>query len=174
MGIYIYGIIIASTLSLFIMKAITSKEPFFRLLITALKHTTYATLCIVFILQTFNQAIYLAHEYKTYADKPVSERCPGWLASAHTSGAFFRKILPEARSAQFISDLDITQEFGMILYGATAYHLYPIDIRNIRQEPSDTIIVTEKKKPLESIPGNYKIIGNINARHFLAVKKDDL
>ena len=170
---YIYCIIVISTISIHCFRAKIFKPQPPAGLMHILKQVTFATFCIILALQITGQVKHLAFEHKNYAIRPADERYPGSLRTLYDCGTFFRKILPGKHSAKFISDMDISREPGMFMHRAIAYYLYPIDIRNIRQEPDDSLVIINKNNPAQSIPDNFRILGTVNQKHFLAIKLRD-
>jgi len=168
--LYIYGIIIITSACVFCLRKKLFRPQFPIPVSSILKYVTCSVFCIVLTLQTVNQAIYFAFERQKYSQKSTGEKLPTQLSILSDSAAYFQSILPGKHSADFISDLDISRDPGMLIYSAFAYYLYPIDIRDIRREPKDILIVLEKNDPLKSIPDDYIIIGNIDQKYFLARK----
>ena len=168
----IYFIIVLSSLSVhfFRLKRANPESP--TDLMHTLKQVACAAFCIVLALQTINQAIILKIEHKHYASKPPEKRYHSSVKPLYDSGTFFKKIFPGPHSAKLISDMNIKKDPGMFLYSAFSYYLYPIDIRGVRQEPYDSAIVIKKKDPLDSIPKDFRVIGVVDEKYFLAVKRN--
>lgn len=133
---------------------------------TILLNVTFSVFCIILVLQTINQIKHFAYEQKKYASKSIAEKLPKPLNAYFNSGAYFREILPGKHSTEFISDLDLSKDPGMFLFRAVAYYFYPIDTRNIRQEPKDTAIIIEKTNPLQSIPDGFEIVGSYRQQYY--------
>ena len=120
-----------------------------------------------------NQIKYFVFEHKHYAAKPIDEKYYGILKTVHDYAVFCRRNLPGKHSAQFISDLDVSKDPGMSTHRAVAYYLYPIDIRNIRQEPKDSLVVFKKNNPVQSVPDDFRVIGMFGETNLLAVKQEE-
>ena len=68
--------------------------------------------------------------------------------------------------------MDLSGEPDMFYYRALAYYLYPIDIRDIRRQEKDSVMILSSEAYSPHIPENFKILGSIDERCFLAVKKE--
>ena len=83
-----------------------------------------------------------------------------------------RKILPGKHTAGFITDMDLQHDPGMYYFRALAVFFYPIDIRHIRREDQDCLIVFRKTDAENYVPPGYKILLKYGDESLLAIKKE--
>lgn len=84
---------------------------------------------------------------------------------------FCKNLVSGRHKAIFTTDLDITQDPGMILHRSLAFYLYPIDIRGIHQDEPDLWIAFDKREAVKYLPEGYTVIGILNDRNLIAKKK---
>ncbi len=84
---------------------------------------------------------------------------------------FVQKKITEPRSAKFITDLNTAQDPGMLMHRQIAYFLYPIDIRGIRSEPVDVLILFEKKAAKNYVPEDFETVYSMNNNNLVAIKE---
>ena len=169
--VYIYGAILLSTITIHILRArIFRARPWIPLL-SILQLATSIMLGLIVLFQITNQIFRFAFEHRTYAAQPLEERFPGNLKTIYEFASFCRDTLPGEHSARFLSKMDISRDPGMFLQRALAYYLYPIDIRNIRGDSEDSLVIWGMLNPEQSVPDDFKIIGVFDTTSLLAVKK---
>jgi hypothetical protein len=137
-----------------------------------LKQVAFTAFCILLIFQTSGQMGRFVSEYKSVAAKPIKERYPPLLKDPYAYALFCQEHLSGKHSADFISDMDVSRDPGMYVHRALVYFLYPIDIRNIRRKPADSLIIFEKNNPIQSVPDGFKIVGFFNGRNVFAIKQE--
>ncbi len=112
-------------------------------------------------------------KYQTTLIKPQQHRYENSNIPIILDFAQKTKLLaPGPRNAKFITDWDLNKSPFMFYHRVLAYFLYPIDIRNVRKEPIDTIVVFNKKNPLEVVPDNFEVLKVLGKKGLIAVKKD--
>ena len=84
---------------------------------------------------------------------------------------YCQRLLPGQHSAKLITGLDTSRDPGMLIHRKLAYFLYPIDIRNIRKEPVDSLIIFAVKDATQLVPEDFQISGKYNESSLIAVKK---
>lgn len=128
------------------------------------------TLLITMVLQTIGQTYYFTHEFQWIDGKKIADRYPGALKEIVDFAGFCKKKWPGKHSCQLITDLDMSRDPGMFFHRTLAYHLYPIDIRDIRRSPADCAIVFIAENPLSRVPKGYDVIGSWGKKNLLAIK----
>jgi hypothetical protein len=111
-------------------------------------------------------------DYQIFANKSLDQK--NQIIESNHSYAFAQfchTILPGRHTAKLVTDLDLSRDPGMFIYRQFAYYLYPIDNRNIRNEPVDTLIIFIKNNARKNIPDNFQIIGTFNKNNLIAIKK---
>ena len=116
---------------------------------------------VVFLagLQQIDRQASLRHEMETYGGKSLEERYEYIFLKIYHNAMETKKHLHHRHQGQLITDWDISQDPGMYMQRALAYHLYPkVSLRFDNGTPQDCIIIFSKKDPLKYIPDDYKII----------------
>jgi len=75
--------------------------------------------------------------------------------------------------AEFITDLDLQEGFGMTTHRMLAYFLYPIDIRH--EKPEEQInckVIFQKDKAMDYVGKEYKALKVFNEKNIFAVRND--
>lgn len=138
-----------------------------------IKHLLSLFLVLVIAFQTMNQARYFMALRQKYHGKTIEERRQPLLKEISRFAQYCQEKLPGRHNAQFLSDLDLSDDPGMFIHRALAYYLYPIDIQSIRQGPKDSLIIFYKKDAAQHIPKGYKLIEQINEYNAVAIKSGD-
>ncbi len=84
--------------------------------------------------------------------------------------AFRQAVKDRPLSAEFVTDMDISHDPGMLEHRSLAFFLYPVDIRNIYDANRDAWIAYQKKNAAETVPEGYQIIYQYDERNLIAVK----
>src|SRR3989338_2900930 len=172
----VYILIFLSAATFVILKVIFWKSRGDFQLAPTLKHLMFLFLVLVIAFQTINQAKYFVAMHQEYHGKTIEERRQPLLREISRFAQYCQEKLPGRHNAQFLSDLDISNDPGMFIHRALAYYLYPIDIQGIRQGPKDSLIIFHKKITAQHIPEGYKLLGQINEYNAVAIRssKDKL
>lgn len=128
------------------------------------------TLLITMALQTTGQTYYFIREFRRIDGKKTADRYPGALREIVDFAGFCKQKLPGKHSCQLITDLDMSRDPGMFFHRTLAYHLYPIDIRDIRRSPADCAIVFIAQNPQSRVPKDYDVIESWGEKSLLAIK----
>jgi len=138
--------------------------------LTCIKKLTYSNirkglyvliLGIAFILMNIN--VYFLYELVRF----VSEDNQKSDGPNKLIGAFYRtqkiadqikKVIPNACNAELITDIDVGQDPGAYNLRVLAYHLYPIDIRQVRSKDPECFIYIDKAEWLQLIPNGYSAV----------------
>lgn len=123
--------------------------------------------------QTFSLLRHALNEFRVYAEKSTEEKYAHIISGkAYTFARYCRSLLHGPHRADFITDMDLANDPGMITHRMLAYHLYPIDIRGIREEAADSLILFKKKNAVASVPENFEIIGRFDEDSLIAAPKN--
>jgi len=98
------------------------------------------------------------------------------------AGEYFRgpvwaqQLLPPGRryTCQLLTDMDISQDPGMLKHRMLSYFFYPVDLRNVHGQEPNCIFAFDKDKAASHVPPEYVIIKKWDDRHLLAILKDTL
>lgn len=109
---------------------------------------------------------------KTFSGKTTEEKNAA-LRHNHIFifAQFCRSRLPEKGAARIVTDLDLTRDPGMFYQRRLAYYLYPIDMRNVRQEEPEIMIIFAKHNAKASVPEDFEILASLDEENLVAVKK---
>ncbi len=143
-------------------------------ILTTALFTAFALFYLLSVLQTISQIDNARAEFKIFTNKSNDEKNIA-IAGKKLYGfvQYCRKILPGVHNAQFLTDMDLSNDPGMITQRMLAYYLYPIDIRNVRNDPLDSLIVFAKKDAVANVPDDFRIIGVFDQSSVIAIKKVD-
>ncbi len=83
---------------------------------------------------------------------------------------FCKQLLPGPHKADFVTDMDMDHGPNMLLHRSLAFHLYPIDIRDVRQQRSDSWIAFNKANARAHIPEGFELLGALNDENVIAVR----
>ncbi len=125
---------------------------------------------IIITLQTIGQTYYFTHEFQWINGGKTTDRYPRALKEIVDFAGFCKQKLPGKHSCQLITDLDISHDPGMFFHRTLAYHLYPIDIRDIHRSPADCAIVFIAQDPRSRVPEGYDVVGSWGEKGLLAIK----
>jgi hypothetical protein len=125
---------------------------------------------IIVALQTIGQTYYFIREFQWINGKKTADRYPGALKEIVNFAEFCKQKLPGKYSCQLITDFDMSRDPGMFFHRTLAYHLYPIDIRDIRRSPANCAIVFIAQNPRSRVPKSYDVIGSWGEKSLLAIK----
>lgn len=167
---YIYLILILSITTIYMLKMTVWRTHEMLNLRSLLYGVMGAALLVTVSLQTIGQTYYFVRESQWYSKKAPANRYPGALKEIVEFAGFCKEKLPGNHSCQFISDLNLSNDPGMFFHRTLAYHLYPIDIRDIRRDPIDCAIVFVAANPRTRVPEGYDIIGIWGPESLLAIK----
>ncbi len=163
---YIYQIVLLSVIAVYILK----KSGWRKNLPSMLSGVLTGTLLITMALQTTGQTYYFIREFRRIDGKKTADRYPGALKKIVDFAGFCKQKLPGKHSCQLITDLDMSRDPGMFFHRTLAYHLYPIDIRDIRRSPADCAIVFIAQNPQSRVPKDYDVIESWGEKSLLAIK----
>lgn len=166
-----YYIVVAATL---IVSALQWK--FFRKdqPVNGLK-TFFITAFSVYVLMTLCQTVslyrYFAADIRQFYGRPVEDRCRYLYGHIYLYARACRQVLPGKHTAELVTDMDMSRDPGMFSHRALAYFLYPIDIRGIRGEPPDCLVIFRKQDARSHVPPGYEVVLPYDGQSLLAVKK---
>ena len=111
-------------------------------------------------------------EFSIYHGKSTQEKYAAVIGGkTYVFAQYCKRNLPGSHNAEFMTDSDLSRDPGMINHRMLAYFLYPIDIRNVRNESKDSLIIFKKKDALSYVPAEYKVIGMFDSNNLIAVKR---
>ncbi len=123
--------------------------------------------------QTLSLFRHALTEFRVYTGKSTEEKYAKIISGkAYTFARYCRSVLPGPHRANFMTDMDLNNDPGMITHRMLAYHLYPIDIRGIREEAADSLIIFKKKNAVADVPDDFEIIGLWGEDSLIAVPKN--
>jgi len=170
---YYYSIVLISFILAVTLKRLPS-IPLFKLRSpqSLLVTSGFFALVLSLGLQSFTYVNAFTKEYRGLRGKSLHERQLILnYGKVYQFARHARLLLKDHPSAQLITDMDITTDPGMYIRNFLAYHLYPVDMRNIRGEPVDNLIIFRKKNALQSVPEDFEILEQIDEENIIAVKK---
>jgi len=128
------------------------------------------------ISQTLGQIFYLRSCMEDNHRRTVNEKYASLLGPVFNYSITVRQTLLEQKhfSCQFLTDKDLSRDPGMLDFRIIAYFLYPVDLRNIRAEEQDCLVVYDKKNATQFVPADYRIVQKFDDRHLVAVRQDSL
>ena len=130
----------------------------------------------MFFLHTAWQGVgtcrYLQDIFCAFASKTPEQKYSLFAREEYLFAQLCHRLLPGPHSAQFVFGQDVSRDPGMIKRNALAYFLYPIDIRDIRSEEKDSLIIYKHQDARALVPPNYTIIGLYNEDSVIAVKRE--
>ena len=121
--------------------------------------------------QTIGQGIYFKDMRKRYKGKTYHEKKVETFGKIYIYSLNSRRLLPGRHQGKLITDMDISRDPGMINHRSLAYLLYPIDIRRVRGDGEDCLVVFNKKDAMASVSEEYEIIQTFGPYDLLARKK---
>ncbi len=167
---FIYLIMQLSITIVYMLKILVWRRQQALTLPSLLSGVLTGTLLITMALQTIGQTYYFIHKFQSVGGKKAVDRYPGALKGTVDFAGFCKQRLPGSHNCELISDLDTYRDPGMFLHRTLAYHLYPIDIRDIRSAPSDCVIVFATADALSRVPKGYGVVGTWGPENLLAIK----
>ncbi len=138
------------------------------------KTVVIAFLALVIAGQTANRLMSFGPEIRYYITKDKQQRYFSFFRGLHDFARQCKNVLPGAHNAEFISDLDFSEEVpGLFTYWCLSYYLYPIDIKDIHpQKSKDCVIVFSGNNPKSRLPrDSYEKIYLIGNQGLVAIKK---
>ena len=137
--------------------------------------TCFCIFFLVNILQMGPLVKFFKKDIRLFSGKPLHEKHMK-ITHGFTSvyARMSKEVLPGFHSAAFVSDIDIHKSPGMLIHRMLAYYLYPIDMRQMRKEPIDCMVLFHKKNAEEYIPDDFEILRVLDNKNIIAIKKEIL
>lgn len=127
---------------------------------------------VVSALQTISLAYDAKKEFKIFAGKTMEQKYSAIAGpKIYSFIRYSKERLPGFHNTQFLTDMNLEKDPGMIIYRILAYFLYPIDIRNVRGGASDSLIIFAKDHAAASVPENFRVLGTFDQHTLIAVPK---
>ena len=170
-NLYFYELIFMSTLIVIVWQRLKI-QPLRRL--NHLKTLLVVSSVVYMIMigwQVINQVDHLKKIQYAFAGRTLDQRLEILFGNTYLYARDVKKLIPGKHTGELITSLDVAQDPGMFIHRALAYHLYPVDIRGIRGEAPDCLIVFMKDRAIESVPADYRIVRIFDDQNLLAVKK---
>jgi len=138
-------------------------------------------------IQTFNYIRYFHTQHQAIKNKTVEEKKVMIFGDLYEFSEFCKKLLPGRHSGRLITDMDLNNTTGAHDHIVLTYNLFPITIQyNPRQrrlflkyvvgpsepEPTNVLVVYQKKNPKKSVPKNFSIIGYFDESSLLAIRNE--
>lgn len=137
-----------------------------------LHSTMIATYALVITIQTMSFLKYAHKELRTFSGKSTEEKYASVIGGkTFIFAQYCKAVLSGAHNAEFMTDMDLSQDPGMLTHRMLAYYLYPIDIRKIRGGSSDSLIIFAKRNAVKNVPEDFEILAVYNNENVIAVKK---
>lgn len=128
------------------------------------------SLCI----QTIGQWPYIVSQFKRLTGRAEEQRVSDKnILNINRFIRFCQEHIKGRHAAQLITDINIEQQPGDYYYRYIAVSLYPIDVRGIRGEPQDVLVIFDKSDPYNSVPNDYQVLAVYDQRSLLAVRRGD-
>ncbi len=160
---YIYLILLLSICGVYLFKHPRA--------VFAVKVTSGIVLVLALILQLSGRLIYFNKEYPYYTSQNINQRYLPYLRPLYRFAEDCRHRLPGKHQGTFLTGMDMSQEVpGKFIYEVLSYYLYPIDIRDVREEDKDCLVVFAKDNPSKNVPKGYRIILK-EKNNLLAIKQ---
>lgn len=145
--------------------------------ITSIHSTALPLVFTLFFLFTILQTIGLVNdaqkEFRIYAGKSIEEKYVAITGKQiYLFVRYCRQTLPGFHNARLLTDMDLSKDPGMITHRVLAYFLYPIDIRNIRNGPVDSLILFANRNAIANVPEDFEIRGIFDQSSVVAVKRN--
>ncbi|MFP4472710.1 MAG: hypothetical protein ACLFPX_02400 [Candidatus Omnitrophota bacterium] len=122
----------------------------------------------LFLLQTLRVEMFLCEILGSNRKRMLSDIIWPFYVRAQ----YIRQAYPQCRSLQYVTDMDLSHDPGMVTQRIWAYYLYPLDLRGIRgdsKSPDCLFIFQSDNVPLR-LPKGYSL--ELKDRHMgLAVKR---
>ncbi len=139
---------------------------------------TITLTCILALLtfagiQQINRFDYFKRENKRIAGKTLHEKNSALFGARYHFAQASQNALSGRHQGILITDLDFSKSPYMFHHRQLSYFLYPsVSLRLDNQSPKDILVLYYKKRPLEHIPENYKILlSSEDKNYILAIKK---
>ncbi|MCA9401088.1 MAG: hypothetical protein KC713_05640 [Candidatus Omnitrophica bacterium] len=123
------------------------------------------------IIQTISIGTYIKVKNIVLAQRTVDEKKQIFFQEGALLAEDIHLRLPGSYQAEMLTDMNVLKDPGMYLHRATAYLLYPIDIRNIHSGPTEVLVMFKKKNAADFVPEDYEIIKFVDENNLIAVKK---
>lgn len=136
-----------------------------------IKKIIIISLIVIIFLQTINQINYSIKEFNTFKNLPFHSHRPQFFTDAAQIAQLYKKNLPGKHNAYFKTDLNMSADPGMLFHRALAYYLYPIDIRNTRNDSKDSLIVFQKNDPMSELTDDWQLLAIIDDKSLVAIRK---
>ena len=155
--IYLYGIILTSILIMFFYRWLQGFQKRDCTDSPSYPRTAFLISLIVFFistgLQTFTHAKHFFSEIEQFSGQSLSKKKYDLFKWPYAISLHCRAHFPGKHRSTFITDLDVARDPAMTFHRRLAYHLYPIDIRNIRtDQPVDCYTIVCRENAESAIP----------------------
>ncbi|MGE0269150.1 MAG: hypothetical protein AB7S78_11930 [Candidatus Omnitrophota bacterium] len=134
--------------------------------------STLSVFTFLLIIQTICISKVWGKSFELFANKTEVEKFHGsTVQQSLIMAEFCKKFAPGTQKAKFETDLDITEDPGMLIHRSFAFYLYPIDIRNIYRGEPNLWIAFQKKEAIRHVPRGYKVLGILDDQNIIAMKE---
>lgn len=135
-----------------------------------LRNVTVALLILMNIAQMAGILRFWRKSVHMFAGHRAYERSP-FARPKEIATAFRRAVGDRPLRGQFISDLDISRDPGMLEHRSFAFFLYPVDIRNVYSQDPEAWVAYRKTNAAAEVPEGYTIVYQYDENNLIAVRK---
>lgn len=140
------------------------------------KNNPFILMVVILVVITTAQFIqhfkYFVHQYSKYSDQTMAQKKISLFGFPYIFAMNCKNHLKGYHAGKFITDMDISRPREMSIHRLLAYYLYPIKIRNHRdEEQPDCLVFFAKKDAINNIPEDYVVRYQFDTNNLLAVRR---
>jgi hypothetical protein len=133
-------------------------------LLKSYKRILFIIIFLIMFPQTINQFQFLNDEFLYNKLRLL------YFSEIKQFAELCQTVAPGKQQADFITDMNTNADPGMYIFRLLAYHLYPIDIRDVRPNEKKYLIIFQKENGLSYVSSNYSVAGQWNSENLIAQK----
>ncbi len=133
-----------------------------------LRNTVLAVLAAMVLLQIGSQQSFLTHRVQRFFHQTVDEKYTNLWGSPYRYVRFALVQTPQNCAGKLITDLNVQTTLEPYIL---KYFLYPHVDLLAETVSAECLIVFRKNNPEQSVPDNYRIVGQFDEQSLIAVKR---
>ena len=135
-----------------------------------LRQVTVVVLIILCLAQAAGVSRFWIKSIRMFAGSDNYARSP-FARPKEIASAFRNAVGDRPLRGQFVSDMDISRDPGMLEHRSFSFFLYPVDIRNVYAQDLEAWVAYRKTDAAAAVPDGYAIIYQHDKNNLIAVKQ---
>lgn len=113
---------------------------------------------ILSLCQLVSHGIFAHAKWSAWGSFSLDERIYPNYRQVIYFAQFCKHYIKEDQQADLIISEELLEKEGSYLHRCLAYHLYPVDVKHLRQKESRYVIVYAEDNLFEYVPNGYKVL----------------